>query len=86
MIDNFDWELSMVQKVKDWIQTKSLNAEEAFKCFDRDFDGFISVSDLRQGLLTNLSIPEYQITDTKLERLYRLLDTFKTGKIQLTDF
>lgn len=58
-----------------------MNAEEAFKCFDKDFDGFISQDDLKKGLLNNLVVPEHEIKDTKIERLYRLLDSFKTGKI-----
>lgn len=58
---------------------KSLNAEEAFKCFDKDFDGFISLDDLKKGLINNLNVPVQQIIASKMERLYRLLDTFKTG-------
>jgi hypothetical protein len=72
--------------LRQWIILKSLNAEEAFKCFDKDFDGFISSDDLKKGLINNLNVPLNQIVESKMERLYRLLDTFKTGKIQLSDF
>lgn len=57
--DNFDWELSVVDQIAKWIATKSLNAEEAFKVFDKDFDGFISKQDLRTALVNNVGIPRY---------------------------
>lgn len=35
---------------------KTKNTEEAFKCFDKDFDGFISKEDLRDGLIKHLGV------------------------------
>ena len=48
--DNFDWENSMIKKIKDWIQTKGLTVEEAFKCFDMNFDGYVTKDDLNKSL------------------------------------
>jgi len=48
--DNFDWENSMIRKIKDWIQTKGLTVEEAFKCFDMNFDGYVTKDDLNKSL------------------------------------
>lgn len=79
--DNFDWEVSVVEQLRKWVIEKNLNADEAFKTFDKDFDGFISKEDLKQGLINNVNVQRHEITDTKLERLYKLIDTFKTGKI-----
>jgi Ca2+-binding EF-hand superfamily protein len=49
----------VVDQIAKWIATKSLNAEEAFKVFDKDFDGFISKQDLRTALVNNVGVPRY---------------------------
>jgi len=49
--DNFDWENSIIQRIKNWIQTKSLTVEEAFKCFDMNFDGYVTKDDLNKALI-----------------------------------
>jgi Ca2+-binding EF-hand superfamily protein len=46
---------------------------------DFDFDGFISIEDLKTFLVQVLEIRE--IVETKLERLFKLLDYSKSGKI-----
>jgi Ca2+-binding EF-hand superfamily protein len=84
--DNFDWENSMIQKIRGWIADKRYTVEEAFKCFDKDFDGYISKVDLKQSLTTLIEVPAAEIHATKLDRLYRLMDFFKQGQIQLSDF
>lgn len=50
---------------------------------DFDFDGFISIEDLKIFLSRVLEIRE--ILDTKLERLFKLIDHSKSGKIQIED-
>ena len=59
---------------------------EAFKCFDKDFDGFISKKDLRDSLSDILEIDPKTIQDAKMDRLFRLMDFFKTGFVQVSDF
>jgi Ca2+-binding EF-hand superfamily protein len=76
----------MISKIRSWIATKRYTVEEAFKCFDKDFDGYISKNDLKQSLITLLEVPSAEIHTTKLDRLYRLMDFFKSGQIQLSDF
>ncbi len=53
--------------------------EEAFKTFDRDFDGKINKGDLRWVLINILKIDEDALQPLKLERLYKLLDFYKSG-------
>lgn len=55
--------------------------EEAFKCFDRDFDGMVSKEDLRWGIINILEIKFEEIFPTKLDRLFRLMDFYKTNAI-----
>ncbi|MFS8160614.1 MAG: hypothetical protein ACMG6E_10515, partial [Candidatus Roizmanbacteria bacterium] len=37
--DNFDWENQVIEQIKQWINVTRITVEEAFKSFDRDFDG-----------------------------------------------
>lgn len=81
--DNFNWEVEMVNKIKDWIRSESITVEEAFKAFDRDFDGFIDLEDLK-WILTNIlkCADKTTIKSSQLERLFKLLDFHKVGHIQ----
>lgn len=54
--DNFDWEQGIIEQIKQWIAQQRLTVHEAFKCFDKDFDGFISKQDLRESLTDILEI------------------------------
>jgi len=84
--DNFDWEQEQINSIKQWIVQQRLTVPEAFKCFDKDFDGFISKQDLKESLIEILEIPAKTIQATKLDRLFRLMDFFKTGLVQVSDF
>ena len=76
----------MINLLKRWVKTQGLTVEEAFKCFDKDFDGFISKGDLKDSLVEILEIDPSSIVPTKLDRLFRLMDFFKTGLVQVSDF
>jgi len=68
------------------VASEKITVDEAFKCFDKDFDGVVNKDDLRQSLVSILEIKEDQILPTKLDRLFRLMDFYKTNQIQLSDF
>ena len=59
--DSFDWENSVIEQIKNWIIREKITIEEGFKCFDRDFDGFILKDDLKWGLQSILRINEEEI-------------------------
>ena len=84
--DNFDWEQETINRIKQWIISQRLTVAEAFKCFDKDFDGFISKVDLKDSLTDILEINPKTVIPTKLDRLFRLMDFFKTGLVQVSDF
>ena len=71
--------------MKNWIKkTKRENnhtVSDIFKCLDNDFDGKIDKNDLKWILLNLLKYNREEITSVRLDRLYRILDTFKTGSI-----
>ena len=52
---------------------------------DQDFDGEVNKTDLTNFLLNELKYYKNELTENKIERLYKLLDTYKRGSIQLSD-
>ena len=53
---------------------------------DIDFDGSISKEDIKEFLQTVLKVSELEITQPRLERVFKLFDHFKRGHIHLEDF
>jgi Ca2+-binding EF-hand superfamily protein len=49
--DNFDWQEGIITKIKEWVTVQKMGSEEAFKSFDHDFDGLISMNDMRTSLI-----------------------------------
>ena len=82
--DGFDWEEGVIRKLKAWIRESNLSAEEVFRTFDHDFDGAIDMNDVVH-VLKLLGIDTSVVSSSKIERLYRLLDQYKTGSITLKD-
>ena len=79
LVDSFDWENDVIDQIKKWVIREKITIEEAFKCFDRDFDGFVKKDDLKWGIINILKIKQEEILTTKLDRLFRLMDFYKTG-------
>ena len=50
-----------------------------------DFDGAITIKDLKQFLNEVLGYSNDKLIDSKIERLFKVLDVTKTGKIFQTD-
>ena len=59
---------------------------DAFRMADIDFDGTISKKDLKQFILKLPHVQAKEVTDPKVDRLFKLLDRFKRGHIQADDF
>ena len=62
-----------------------LTAQDAFRVMDKDFDGELSKKDLELFLLNELKYYPEEISENKIDRLYKLMDTYKRDCIQLTD-
>jgi len=62
-----------------------MDQEDAFKAIDLDFDGNINKTDLKQFLLNFVKIPPEQMTEPRIDRLFKLIDKFKRGYIQKDD-
>jgi Ca2+-binding EF-hand superfamily protein len=76
----------VIRLIKQWIARENLAVDDAFRTLDRDFDGIISKNDLRHGLITILQFEEKEVLDLRIDRLYKLLDTYKRNSVQISDF
>ena len=52
--DTFKWEEDVIEKLREYIISNRLTVEEAFKTFDKDFDGKISKEDLSWTIINVL--------------------------------
>ena len=84
--DSWDWENAAVDRIRNWILKEGVSVEDAFRAFDKDFDGVVSVEDLKKGLIGILKFKESEVSVSKVERLYKLLDIYKRDSVQLSDF
>jgi Ca2+-binding EF-hand superfamily protein len=84
--DNWAWEQNALKAIKTWIQKAELSVEDAFRAFDRDFDGIMSKEDLRNGLIQLIKYEERDVIPQKVDRLYKLMDKYKRNNVQLADF
>ena len=84
--DNFDWEIEILFKIRNWVKRENLSVEDAFRTMDRDFDGEISKKDIKLFITEIFKIEEKILTDAKINRIFKLMDQFKRGKITLMDF
>ena len=84
--DNWSTEEHILTRMREWIKQQGLTIEAAFRAFDKDFDGIISKSDLQDSLGSLLKITQKELPSNKLDRLYKLLDTYKRNSVQLPDF
>ena len=67
------------------IKNKNLSDNEIFRFMDKDCDGLISLNDLKYFIINNLSIPEIEFNDAKLERVIMSLSLSKNFQIGLMD-
>ena len=49
---------------------------DVFKSFDIDFDGKVSKSDMVQALSSLIKIPIIEITDIRIDRLFKVLSFY----------
>ncbi len=84
--DNFDFQVDIIKKIHNWVTKNNLTADDAFRVIDNDFDGFLSRNDLAHFLKNVLHYSEKELTSSIVDRLFKLMDQFKRGCIQVNDF
>lgn len=84
--DDFKWQEDTIKGIKKYVRLNQLSPLDAFKFFDQDFDGQISKQDMKTSLEKYVEIPVHKLTDTRVDRLFRLLSFYKTDTLQPSDF
>lgn len=84
--DNFDWQIGVIKRIKEWFFSQELKSEDAFRILDTDFDNQINKIDLRRFLETILQLSEEEVTSPRLDRLFGLFDQYKRGRVTYEDF
>jgi len=79
--DNFDWQEDIISKIREWAFNSKINSLEAFRSFDKDFDGLISKQDMISSLQEYCLIKPEDLTQVRMDRLFRLLSFYKTETI-----
>ena len=55
-----------------------MDYQDAFKSFDINFDGKVCKNDMRKALVTFIKVSPKEITDVRLDRLFKVLSYYKT--------
>ena len=63
-----------------------MDYQDAFKSFDINFDGKVCKNDMRKALETFVKVSPKEITDVRLDRLFKILSYYKTEALQPSDF
>jgi Ca2+-binding EF-hand superfamily protein len=64
----------VLKQIKKWQKSEELKIEDAFRVMDADFDGMINKKDLKHFLLTSLKLESEAITESRVNRIFKLLD------------
>ena len=59
-----------------------MNEDQVFKSFDQDFDGEVSKEDMRKSLQDFLKLKHQEISDLKLDRLFKLVSQDKSKSLK----
>lgn len=72
--DNFEWQVQVSHQMRQWYQRENFSIEDAFRVIDRNYNGEVNKDDLRRFLIEILRIKEEEVTQGRLNRLFKLMD------------
>ena len=72
--DDFNWELEILFKMRNWQKKENLTIEDAFRTVDRDFDGELSRLDLKLFIIEIFKMEEKLLNEARINRLFKLMD------------
>lgn len=84
--DNFDWQENILSQLALLIKEKGFNCGELFRLIDTDFNETISVAELKNFLQKEMHVKKAELTNSQLERLYKLMDLKKHENINRQEF
>ena len=68
------------------MQTSGTTVHKSFKLVDRDGDSYINEKDLHQFLIDKIKYQQREINHVRLQKLLKVLDSFKRGKVDESDW
>ena len=84
--EKFDWVEDCFRKIKEWYQNSKLTIPKSFKLIDSDGDSYISETDLQEFLLEKIKYQPRELSHVRLQKLLKVMDGFKRGKVDETDW
>jgi hypothetical protein len=75
----------VIRQILDWVLDKRLSLADAFKIIDVNFDGVVSLEDLKMFLHDTFGI-DVNRERLGVERLFKIMDPSKAGSIFMVDF
>lgn len=84
--DTFNWENNVIKRIRTWFKSLNMKSEDAFRIIDIDYDQIIDKKDLHRFLKDILQVPAEELSETHIDRLYNLMDLYRTGKVKYSDF
>lgn len=63
-----------------------MTVHKSFKLVDRDGDSYINEKDLQEFLIDKIKYHPREINHVRLQKLLKVFDTFKRGKVDETDW
>lgn len=79
--EKFDWVEQCIQKVKLWLKESGLSLKNSFRLVDRDGDSYLNEKDLTTFLMEKIKYQLRELSHVRLQKLIKVLDTYKKGKI-----
>jgi Ca2+-binding EF-hand superfamily protein len=76
----------MVFKIREWFKREKFSVEEAFRVIDKHYAGEIREADLLDFMKNTIKIKEEELTQGRIDRLFKLMDQYKRGRVVLIDF
>lgn len=76
----------MLFRIRDWFYLEKLTVEDAFRTLDQSYKGFINTDDLEKFLVEIIKCKKLEVSKGKVDRLFKLMDVYKRGRITVDDF
>ncbi len=64
----------MVFKIREWFKREKFTVEEAFRVIDKHYEGEIREADLLDFMKNTIKIKEEELTQGRIDRLFKLMD------------
>lgn len=75
-----------MSRIRDWHSGSGLTVEDGFRVLDSDGDGYLNEKDLHDFLVGKLRYQERELSSVRLQKLMKLMDSYKHGRVGYLDW